>query len=513
MVSSSLSVDVDVSKTSGSVQKEPLGITKEETPGRMTLLDFLTNAELDGEVQNASKMIKNQQSFIRRFFSAGIKLFPICMCFGCILGGVLAVIVMLSISQVNDLPAIAQKTLPTATLCEEADVLAFSTIDLICPIDEEGNPYVIKSVEFASIGTPQGRCGTYEHGACNNSIATFVEETCVGEAYCTIPPNGDDLRIFGSPCPTSLNNVYIEVTCQQNYTYNVTINRATRECTRFPSERFSDICTSVTYSGIDTNEDITEDVYYYHDVNAPTTTAQHEDAFALLVEQWQYAFTTDGASDSCRSSWLDLMCASAFPPCIARTNLKRLPFSEEEKLIDGFASIGLHPYPAPPCRDACRDVKQTCSSTTGTFRAEVASLDCNASSWLTSAGLEESYPDTSPTSAYVMDPYISPRYCNDLETPQSDYFDATFNPVDNDKLYGTKEVHQVITGIWATLCIIVGLFSTICFTIGERAQHRLDKSVDKSALDFESRLGRQASLTARGIIDTADNLVVQEDKN
>ena len=72
---------------------------------------------------------------------------------------------------------------------------------------------VIKSVDFASFGTPNGTCTTgFSNSACNAaSSMAVVEKACLGKASCSVPA---DVKTFGiDPCGEVLKKLAVKVTC------------------------------------------------------------------------------------------------------------------------------------------------------------------------------------------------------------------------------------------------------------------------------------------------------------
>eukprot|EP00049_Salpingoeca_infusionum_P017850 m.354639 g.354639 ORF g.354639 m.354639 type:complete len:1153 (-) comp17070_c0_seq1:211-3669(-) len=60
------------------------------------------------------------------------------------------------------------------------------------------NGGTIKSITFASFGTPTGACGAFKTGSCNaNDTVSIVEKLCVGKSSCSISASD---TVFGDPC-------------------------------------------------------------------------------------------------------------------------------------------------------------------------------------------------------------------------------------------------------------------------------------------------------------------------
>jgi len=69
----------------------------------------------------------------------------------------------------------------------------------------------IKSIDFASFGTPSGQCGSFSLGSCHaNSTASILQNLCIGASYCVIPITS---LIFGDPCPQMAKSLAVQVTC------------------------------------------------------------------------------------------------------------------------------------------------------------------------------------------------------------------------------------------------------------------------------------------------------------
>ncbi|KAK2644172.1 hypothetical protein Ddye_019367 [Dipteronia dyeriana] len=45
----------------------------------------------------------------------------------------------------------------------------------------------ISSINFVSLGTPEGSCGTYSPGTCHVNASSIVEKACIGQEECSIP--------------------------------------------------------------------------------------------------------------------------------------------------------------------------------------------------------------------------------------------------------------------------------------------------------------------------------------
>jgi alpha-galactosidase len=68
-----------------------------------------------------------------------------------------------------------------------------STVALSCPSGQ-----VIKSIAFASYGTPTGSCPNFSNGSCHaSSSKSKVESACLNKQSCTVGANN---AVFGDPC-------------------------------------------------------------------------------------------------------------------------------------------------------------------------------------------------------------------------------------------------------------------------------------------------------------------------
>ena len=71
---------------------------------------------------------------------------------------------------------------------------------------------LISAIDFASYGTPSGKCGAYTASSwCHASSSyTKVYNTCIHLASCSIEANNN---VFGDPCDGTTKRLYIQVTC------------------------------------------------------------------------------------------------------------------------------------------------------------------------------------------------------------------------------------------------------------------------------------------------------------
>ncbi|CAH9076874.1 unnamed protein product [Cuscuta europaea] len=71
----------------------------------------------------------------------------------------------------------------------------------------------ITSIKFASYGTPQGSCGSFQEGSCHafHSYDIF-EKYCIGWNTCTVPVTPESFG-SGDPCPNVMKKLSVEVVC------------------------------------------------------------------------------------------------------------------------------------------------------------------------------------------------------------------------------------------------------------------------------------------------------------
>eukprot|EP00048_Salpingoeca_helianthica_P017509 m.237593 g.237593 ORF g.237593 m.237593 type:complete len:591 (-) comp21225_c0_seq1:25-1797(-) len=75
------------------------------------------------------------------------------------------------------------------------------------------NNGVINDIIFASYGTPQGTCGSFQRGACHALNSTdIVKAACVGRRGCVINVP-TDASTFGDPCFGTLKSLAVAATC------------------------------------------------------------------------------------------------------------------------------------------------------------------------------------------------------------------------------------------------------------------------------------------------------------
>jgi len=69
----------------------------------------------------------------------------------------------------------------------------------------------IKSIDFASFGTPKGQCGAFSKGTCDSSTAlSIVKNLCLGASYCVLPVSS---IVFGDPCAGTGKSLAVQATC------------------------------------------------------------------------------------------------------------------------------------------------------------------------------------------------------------------------------------------------------------------------------------------------------------
>ncbi|XXG71673.1 hypothetical protein AAC387_Pa07g0942 [Persea americana] len=79
-------------------------------------------------------------------------------------------------------------------------------VRLIC---EQG--WKITSINFASFGTPEGRCGKFSHGTCSgDNVLPIIQKVCIGHESCSIAVSTFK---FGDPCPGVPKSLAVEALC------------------------------------------------------------------------------------------------------------------------------------------------------------------------------------------------------------------------------------------------------------------------------------------------------------
>ncbi|GLJ52389.1 hypothetical protein SUGI_1114380 [Cryptomeria japonica] len=80
-------------------------------------------------------------------------------------------------------------------------------LQLKCPSSGQ----VVSSIKFASFGTPEGKCGSFTHGACKtNSAIPIIHQACVGRASCSVEVSEEK---FGDPCMGITKTLAVEAIC------------------------------------------------------------------------------------------------------------------------------------------------------------------------------------------------------------------------------------------------------------------------------------------------------------
>ena len=88
------------------------------------------------------------------------------------------------------------------------------TLSLSCPESS-----VIKSIDFASWGTPTGSCGNFKIGKCHAANSMNVsKELCLNKNNCTIRVDIDTFN--GDPCVNTVKQFDIQVQCSMPYNYS-----------------------------------------------------------------------------------------------------------------------------------------------------------------------------------------------------------------------------------------------------------------------------------------------------
>ncbi|KAG6755966.1 hypothetical protein POTOM_039380 [Populus tomentosa] len=70
----------------------------------------------------------------------------------------------------------------------------------------------IAAINFASFGTPEGKCGTFTPGNCHADMLTIVQKACIGQEGCSIPISAAKL---GDPCPGVVKRFVVEALCSE----------------------------------------------------------------------------------------------------------------------------------------------------------------------------------------------------------------------------------------------------------------------------------------------------------
>eukprot|EP01084_Bolivina_argentea_P058520 106853_1 len=88
------------------------------------------------------------------------------------------------------------------------------TVSLTCP-----KTSTIKTIDFASWGTPSGTCGQFKIGSCHANTSMSVSKSlCLNKHSCTIRADTDTFG--GDPCYGTVKQFDIQVTCSIPYNYS-----------------------------------------------------------------------------------------------------------------------------------------------------------------------------------------------------------------------------------------------------------------------------------------------------
>jgi hypothetical protein len=91
-----------------------------------------------------------------------------------------------------------------------ATIINLQTLYLSCYGDGK-----FTSIDFASYGTPTGRCGSFQVGHCHaTNSKDIVEKYCLGRNNCTIPVT---TPVFGDPCYGTVKHLSVQATCTPEY--------------------------------------------------------------------------------------------------------------------------------------------------------------------------------------------------------------------------------------------------------------------------------------------------------
>ena len=79
--------------------------------------------------------------------------------------------------------------------------------DITCPAGT-----TVKSIDFASYGTPTGACEAFVASACDAATSmAVVEAACLGNATCSLSATNG---VFGDPCVGTFKRLYAQATCE-----------------------------------------------------------------------------------------------------------------------------------------------------------------------------------------------------------------------------------------------------------------------------------------------------------
>ncbi|XP_031486337.1 beta-galactosidase 1-like [Nymphaea colorata] len=69
----------------------------------------------------------------------------------------------------------------------------------------------ISSIKFASFGTPQGTCGSFQQGVCHSTYSYEAFKECIGQRWCSVVVSKETFR--GDPCPGIMKRAAVEAIC------------------------------------------------------------------------------------------------------------------------------------------------------------------------------------------------------------------------------------------------------------------------------------------------------------
>ena len=126
-----------------------------------------------------------------------------------------------------------------------SSVVERSNAILTCPIGS-----TIKSIDFASYGTPTGICGNYQKSTCNAiNSQNIVGSLCLGRQTCTVSATNS---IFSDPCVRTSKRLSITATCTSSNLFNKSYT--TNSCTGgYDVDGKTPLIVCQTVSGTGTN--------------------------------------------------------------------------------------------------------------------------------------------------------------------------------------------------------------------------------------------------------------------
>jgi Galactose binding lectin domain len=70
---------------------------------------------------------------------------------------------------------------------------------------------LLRSIEFASYGTPTGSCGAFVTSSCNASTSlSVVQSACLNRVSCSVSASN---ATFGDPCPGTFKHLSFQARC------------------------------------------------------------------------------------------------------------------------------------------------------------------------------------------------------------------------------------------------------------------------------------------------------------